>query len=282
MRILLATWEDDQFGPMMLEIERVSSLEEVISAQASSCYCLYKTELRFDEASDIMFKNNAYGDDLSEHKIYFLHEGTDFSTWQEDDQNELIEAAGILMKLRQNDQTKHFDELVTNDYNSLRECNMLKFFYPFAQGDSYLADLGRYKELKREQEAEPEEVFEQNAIVSTKEPHCPPSVQLQAKPRKQLHELNKTEHKALISAGLLTEVYPNATGNYEADTCRKKIVKMYAHGDKSSALEQGVQLGLTGEALNEFSGALYEVEFQVEVNLDTGENKIVGCNGTMF
>jgi len=56
-------------------------------------------------------------------------------------------------------------------------------------------------------------------------------------------------------------------------------VKMYLHGDKETNFEQGKELGLTGQALDEFCHALYEVEFDVAVNMQTGETTIVAVDG---
>lgn len=45
---------------------------------------------------------------------------------------------------------------------------------------------------------------------------------------------------------------------------------MYAHGSKDSNWDRGESLGLSGNALREFSYSLYEVKFSVEVNRKTG------------
>lgn len=56
----------------------------------------------------------------------------------------------------------------------------------------------------------------------------------------------------------------------------KKIIKMYLHGDKESNWEQGKKIGLSDEAISEnFAYALYEVEFDVEVDMETGDTKIL-------
>ena len=55
--------------------------------------------------------------------------------------------------------------------------------------------------------------------------------------------------------------------------------KMYAHGNKESNLEGGINLGLTGNALNTFMYALYEVEFEVDVDECTGNVTILKVNG---
>ena len=57
------------------------------------------------------------------------------------------------------------------------------------------------------------------------------------------------------------------------------ITKMYLHGDKCSNIEDGEELGLSEEALKTFAYALYEVEFEVEVNEETGETYILKVDG---
>lgn len=54
---------------------------------------------------------------------------------------------------------------------------------------------------------------------------------------------------------------------------------IYLHADKESNYEQGEELGLTGEALNYFMYACYEVGIDVEVDKETGETIIVGVDG---
>lgn len=55
----------------------------------------------------------------------------------------------------------------------------------------------------------------------------------------------------------------------------KKIIKIVLHSDKDSNFEKGEEIGLTGEALSKFSYALYEVEFEVEVDMETGETSVI-------
>lgn len=55
--------------------------------------------------------------------------------------------------------------------------------------------------------------------------------------------------------------------------------KMYLHGNKESNYDKGEELGLTGEALSNFCYALYEVEFEVEVDEATGDTKIISVDG---
>jgi hypothetical protein len=57
-------------------------------------------------------------------------------------------------------------------------------------------------------------------------------------------------------------------------------VKLYVHGDDESEYHRGQQLGIKdGEALDRFSGWSYEIEFDAEVNIDTGEVKLLKCDG---
>jgi hypothetical protein len=55
----------------------------------------------------------------------------------------------------------------------------------------------------------------------------------------------------------------------------KKIIKMYLHGSKETNWDIGQENGLEGEALSNFMYALYEVEFEVEVDMKTGDSKIL-------
>lgn len=56
-------------------------------------------------------------------------------------------------------------------------------------------------------------------------------------------------------------------------------IKLYLHGDDESAYEKGKELGFEGEALDRFSGWGYEVEFNADVNMETGEVKLITVNG---
>lgn len=56
----------------------------------------------------------------------------------------------------------------------------------------------------------------------------------------------------------------------------KKIIKMYLHSDKESNWSLGEEIGLSEEAIiNHFKYALYEVECEVEVDMETGESKLL-------
>jgi hypothetical protein len=60
----------------------------------------------------------------------------------------------------------------------------------------------------------------------------------------------------------------------------KKVIKMYLNGDKESNWDKGQEIGLTEEAIHEhFKYALYEVELDVEVDMETGETKILMVDG---
>jgi hypothetical protein len=54
---------------------------------------------------------------------------------------------------------------------------------------------------------------------------------------------------------------------------------IWLHSEKQSNREDGEKLGLTGEALDNFMYACYEVELTVEVDEETGESKIIACDG---
>ena len=54
---------------------------------------------------------------------------------------------------------------------------------------------------------------------------------------------------------------------------------MYLHGDKEENREIGKNLGIKGAALENFCHALYEVEFEVDVNEKTGDATILKVNG---
>jgi hypothetical protein len=55
--------------------------------------------------------------------------------------------------------------------------------------------------------------------------------------------------------------------------------KVYLHGNRESMWEHGASLGLTGEALRNFSFACYEVEVLLDVKPGTGEALIVAVDG---
>jgi hypothetical protein len=59
----------------------------------------------------------------------------------------------------------------------------------------------------------------------------------------------------------------------------KEIVTMYLHRDKESNYDIGEEIGLSEEALKKFAYALSEVEFNVEVDMKTGNSKIIDVDG---
>lgn len=60
----------------------------------------------------------------------------------------------------------------------------------------------------------------------------------------------------------------------------KRIIKMYLHSDKEDNWDIGEEIGLSEEAISEeFKYALYEVEVDVEVDMETGKTKILAVDG---
>jgi len=59
----------------------------------------------------------------------------------------------------------------------------------------------------------------------------------------------------------------------------KIVEKMYLHGSKESNCEAGEELRLSKKALENFVYALYEVEFDVEIDTKTGDTKIIAVDG---
>lgn len=62
---------------------------------------------------------------------------------------------------------------------------------------------------------------------------------------------------------------------------RKRVITMFAHGSKEDAdhYNEKYELNLSGEALHNLSYALYELPLEVEVDLNTGDTKILKCDG---
>lgn len=58
-----------------------------------------------------------------------------------------------------------------------------------------------------------------------------------------------------------------------------KRLKLYAHADEDSAYEKGKVLGLEGDALEEFSRWGCELEFEAEVDMETGKVKLLSVDG---
>jgi len=59
----------------------------------------------------------------------------------------------------------------------------------------------------------------------------------------------------------------------------KKVIKMYLHSNKESNYDKGEEAGLSEKALENFIYALYEVEFDVEVDTKTGYARIIAVDG---
>jgi len=57
---------------------------------------------------------------------------------------------------------------------------------------------------------------------------------------------------------------------------------MYLHSSKDSNNELGEKLGLSEKAMEVFKYALYEVEFDVEIDEENGEVTILAVNGKEF
>ena len=64
----------------------------------------------------------------------------------------------------------------------------------------------------------------------------------------------------------------------------KVKTKMYLHGDEENFYDDAKEIGLNPDnaAFREFSNALYEVEFEVEVDTETGETKILKVDGRVW
>jgi hypothetical protein len=60
------------------------------------------------------------------------------------------------------------------------------------------------------------------------------------------------------------------------------IIKTYLNSSKEDMYSKGVEHGLEDKALDKFMYALYEVEFDLEVNEETGEAKIIKVDGKEF
>lgn len=59
----------------------------------------------------------------------------------------------------------------------------------------------------------------------------------------------------------------------------KKITKMYLYSDKETNVEKAREIGLSEKAQQRFMYALYEVEFEVEIDEETGKSKILKVDG---
>lgn len=65
----------------------------------------------------------------------------------------------------------------------------------------------------------------------------------------------------------------------ELERVEKVKTTFFVHGDRDSNYGDGELLGLTDEALDNFSRTGYEIEFEIEVNLKTGNAKAIKMNG---
>ena len=54
-----------------------------------------------------------------------------------------------------------------------------------------------------------------------------------------------------------------------------KIITMYVHGSREDCAEKAEEIGLEGDAAKRFWYALEEFEVELEVNMDTGEAKLI-------
>ena len=57
------------------------------------------------------------------------------------------------------------------------------------------------------------------------------------------------------------------------------IAKLYLHSDKESNFDKAEELGLPEKATSEFKYALYEVEFEVDIDEETGKCEILKVDG---
>jgi len=58
-----------------------------------------------------------------------------------------------------------------------------------------------------------------------------------------------------------------------------KTTKVYVHGSKESMYDEGVKLGLSGEALHYFTFTGCEVELEILVDMNTGDSTIIAVDG---
>lgn len=57
------------------------------------------------------------------------------------------------------------------------------------------------------------------------------------------------------------------------------IIEIWLHASKEASIDAGIKAGLTGEALETFAYAAYEVKLGLSVNESTGEAIIVEVDG---
>lgn len=56
-------------------------------------------------------------------------------------------------------------------------------------------------------------------------------------------------------------------------------IKLYAHADDDTYYEKGEKLGFKGKVLRNFANWGYELEFDAEVDMETGEVKLLSIDG---
>jgi|SRR5208337_1826963 len=59
----------------------------------------------------------------------------------------------------------------------------------------------------------------------------------------------------------------------------KKIIKLYAHDSGENAYDEGKKLGMDFDACRQLEHWAYELEFDVEVDLETGKTNLLAVDG---
>lgn len=67
--------------------------------------------------------------------------------------------------------------------------------------------------------------------------------------------------------------------SWRGTSVAKKKVKLYLHGSKEDDRWNGKNFGLSEAALENFIGWGYEVAFDAEVDMETGDVKLLKVNG---
>ena len=57
------------------------------------------------------------------------------------------------------------------------------------------------------------------------------------------------------------------------------LITAYLHSSKDGLYEAGQEFGLKGQALYNYAHMLYEVEFELELDITTGETEILKVDG---
>jgi hypothetical protein len=76
----------------------------------------------------------------------------------------------------------------------------------------------------------------------------------------------------------LDDIFDSWAKNNE-ETPQRIQTKLHLHSDKDGMRECGEGLGLTGDALDGFTGVLYEATFDAIIDINTGETICIGLNG---